>query len=96
VKINGDKKIFVPTAFTPNSNGVNDKLRPLGNLSSIEYFRVFNRWGSMLFQTNESGAGWDGKYKGIDQPSDTYTWMLSGKSADGESLKISGKTFLIR
>ena len=96
VKINGDKKIFVPTAFTPNRNGVNDKLRPMGNLSTIEYFRVFNRWGALLFQTNEHGEGWDGKFKGVDQPSETYTWMLSGKSTDGESFKISGKTYLIR
>ncbi|HUQ66830.1 MAG TPA: kelch repeat-containing protein [Flavitalea sp.] len=96
VKINGDKKVFVPTAFTPNGNGVNDRLRPLGNISTIDYFRVFNRWGALLFQTSESGDGWDGRYKGIMQPSETYTWVLSGKASDGQPLKLSGKTLLIR
>jgi gliding motility-associated-like protein len=93
----GDKKaVVVPTAFTPDGNGVNDRLRPLGNLVTLDYFRVFNRWGAMLFQTSEWGAGWDGKYKGAAQPAETYTWMLSGKTPDGQTLKLSGKTLLIR
>ena len=96
VKINADKKVFVPTAFTPNGNGVNDRLRPLGNLATIDYFRVFNRWGAMVFQTSEIGAGWDGRYKGVNQSADTYTWLLSGKTADGQSIKLSGKSLLIR
>ena len=50
----------------------------------------------MMFQTKELGAGWDGKYKGVDQPSDTYTWILTAVGNDGQQLKITGKTFLIR
>lgn len=88
--------IFVPTGFTPNKNGVNDVLRPKGALQSIESFKVFNRWGQMVFQTKEAGAGWDGKYKGVDQPSDTYTWILTGVGIDGKQIKLTGKTFLIR
>jgi gliding motility-associated-like protein len=88
--------IFVPTGFTPNKNGVNDLLRPKGELKSLESFKVFNRWGQMMFQTKEMGAGWDGKYKGTDQPSDTYTWILTGVGNDGQPIKITGKTFLIR
>ena len=88
--------IFVPTGFTPNRNGVNDVLRPKGEMKSIESFKVFNRWGQMMFQTKELSAGWDGKYKGVDQPSDTYTWILTAVGNDGQQLKITGKTFLIR
>jgi gliding motility-associated-like protein len=88
--------IFVPTGFTPNKNGVNDVLRPKGEMKSIESFKVFNRWGQMMFQTKEMGAGWDGKYKGVDQPSDTYTWILTGVGNDGHTIKLTGKTFLIR
>jgi hypothetical protein len=50
----------------------------------------------MLYQTTEWGAGWDGRYKGVAQPAETYTWVLSGKTADGQILKLSGKTLLIR
>jgi gliding motility-associated-like protein len=96
VKVGTENKVFVPTAFTPNGNNVNDRLRPLSNLISIDYFRVYNRWGNLMFETKEVGAGWDGRYKGVSQPSDTYTWVLSGKTTNGEPVKQSGKTLLIR
>jgi gliding motility-associated-like protein len=92
-----DKKLIaVPTAFTPDGNNVNDRLRPLGKISSIDYFRVFNRWGQMLYQTSVIGEGWDGRFKGVEQPSDTYTWLFSGKTTDGQPVKLSGKSILIR
>ncbi|MEO8583222.1 MAG: kelch repeat-containing protein [Flavitalea sp.] len=90
------KKIFIPTAFTPNGNNVNDLLRPLGNIGTIEYFKVYNRWGTMVFQTNEISNGWDGRYKGVEQPAETYTWILLGTTSAGEQIKQSGKTLLIR
>jgi gliding motility-associated-like protein len=100
VKVNPDSgraaKVFVPTAFTPNGNNVNDRLRPLGQIGAIDYFRVYNRWGNMLYQTSIIGDGWDGRYKGVVQQSDTYTWILSGKTPEGKPFKLSGKTVLIR
>ncbi|HUQ67308.1 MAG TPA: kelch repeat-containing protein [Flavitalea sp.] len=89
-------KVYVPTAFTPNGNNINDRLRPLGNIRRIDYFRVFNRWGNMVFQTNIIGDGWDGKFKGAAQVPDTYTWILTGQTADGLVIKLSGKALLIR
>jgi gliding motility-associated-like protein len=86
----------VPSAFAPNGNNVNDRLRPLGNLSKINFFRVFNRWGNLLYETNTLGEGWDGLYKGVMQPAETYFWTLSGVLSNGESVKTSGKTLLIR
>ncbi|HUQ67450.1 MAG TPA: T9SS type B sorting domain-containing protein [Flavitalea sp.] len=88
--------IFVPTAFSPDGNGMNDILRPLGEMGSLEYFKVFNRWGQLIFETKDKGAGWNGKFKNVDQPSDTYTWFMAGTGKDGKPLKNSGKTFLIR
>lgn len=96
VMVRVNSVIFIPTAFTPNRNGTNDVLRPMGAMQSIESFKIFNRWGQMVFQTKEIGAGWDGKFKGANQPSDTYTWLLTGVAADGKKLKLSGKTLLIR
>ncbi len=89
--------IYVPKAFTPNSNNANDKLRPLGvSAFSIDYFRVYNRWGQLMYQTQNVGEGWDGNYKNIPQPTETYTWVFLGKSQDGTIIKASGKTVLIR
>jgi trimeric autotransporter adhesin len=97
VRVAASKRvIFVPTAFTPNGNGANDVLRPLGDIQTMEYFRVYNRWGQLMFQTKELGVGWDGRFKGVDQPADTYTWIMLGTDTDGAQIKISGKTLLIR
>jgi gliding motility-associated-like protein len=94
--VNNSVKVFVPTAFTPNGNNVNDRLRPLGNISRIDYFKVYNRWGVLVYQTKTLGEGWDGSYKGNPQQSDTYTWVFQGQGLDGQAIKGSGKTLLIR
>ena len=96
VKVGTEKKVVVPSAFTPNGNGINDRLRPLGNIGTIDYFRIYNRWGAMLFETSVMGEGWDGRYRGVLQPAETYTWILSGKTPNGDPVKLSGKTLLIR
>lgn len=93
----GEKKIgYVPTAFTPDGNNQNDLLRPLGNLQRLDYFKVYNRWGNLMFETTQMGAGWDGRFKGVMQPADTYTWVLVGTDANSQPIKQSGKALLIR
>jgi gliding motility-associated-like protein len=89
--------VFVPKAFTPNSNNNNDLLRPLlVNIPEILYFRVYNRWGQIVFQTTTPGDGWNGIYKNSPQPMETYTWVFEGRDADGNIIKTNGKTLLIR
>ncbi|HUQ66852.1 MAG TPA: kelch repeat-containing protein [Flavitalea sp.] len=93
---NNKVSVGVSTAFTPNGNNVNDRLRPLGDIVKIKYFKVYNRWGNLVFQTNVVGDGWDGRYHGVDQGSDTYSWVLSAEMRDGKLIKMTGKTLLIR
>lgn len=73
----------VPTAFSPNGDGLNDIFRaiPVG-IYYTEYFRVYNRGGQLLFQTNQWLKGWDGTYKGSKQPTGTYVWTVKGKALD--------------
>src|SRR5690606_16448342 len=67
--------LFVPKAWTPNGDGHNDKLFPIPvNIRELKYFRVFNRWGQLVFETNVLREGWDGIFKGQPQVQDTYTW----------------------
>ena len=90
-------EVFVPKAFTPNTNNANDILRPLTvNIPVINYFRVYNRWGQLMFQTQSAGEGWNGVYKNALQSSDTYTWIFEGKDTDGNIIKANGKSILIR
>jgi gliding motility-associated-like protein len=87
----------VATAFTPNANNKNDKLTPIyQNIAQLKYFRVFNRWGQKVFETNVLGEGWDGFYKGEKQPLETYTWILECVDTEGKTIRKSGKTILIR
>ena len=80
VKIfNTNPQIFVPTAFTPNGDGKNDKIRPIGvGIKKIEYFRIYNRWGQLVFSTSINGDGWDGKIGGQEQSTNTFVWIVSG------------------
>lgn len=94
---NPETAVFVPTAFTPNKNGANDALRPLlHNIASLQYFEVYNRWGQKVFRTKEIGEGWDGTINGISQPGDTYSWLLQCTDLDGNVIKQSGRSLLIR
>jgi gliding motility-associated-like protein len=89
--------IWVPKAWSPNNSGKNDKLRPLClNIRQIKFFRIFNRWGELVFETNQFGAGWNGIYKGKQQVSDVYTWTLEAYGVDGKRFFMSGNSILLR
>ncbi|MBO9572698.1 MAG: gliding motility-associated C-terminal domain-containing protein, partial [Chitinophagaceae bacterium] len=87
--------IFVPNAFAPT--GQNNELRPKAvGISSLDYFRVFNRWGQMVFQTSQFNKGWDGRIGGVIQNTGTYVWMVSGTDYTGRKVIKRGTAVLIR
>jgi gliding motility-associated-like protein len=89
--------LFVPKAWTPNNDGHNDKLFPLTvNIRELKYFRIFNRWGQLVFETNMIGHGWDGRYNGKPMPMDVYTWTVEAIGVDGKYIKKAGNSVLIR
>jgi len=89
--------VFVPNAWSPNGDGHNDYLYPLTiNITQLRYFRVFNRWGQKVFETNIIRKGWDGIFKGLPQAADVYTWTLEAVSADGYIYKLNGHAVLMR
>jgi gliding motility-associated-like protein len=89
--------IDVPKAWSPNGDGHNDVLRPLTiDITELKYFRVFNRWGQLMFETNIIGQGWDGMYNGRRQVMDVYTWTLEAKGCDEQIYKRAGNSALMR
>ncbi|HET6722034.1 MAG TPA: gliding motility-associated C-terminal domain-containing protein, partial [Chitinophagaceae bacterium] len=87
----------VPKAWTPNNDGHNDNLFPfLVNITRIKYFRIYNRWGIKVFETNIIGQGWNGIYNGKPQMIDVYTWTIEAESTTGSIYKSSGTSVLIR
>jgi gliding motility-associated-like protein len=92
-----DPDIFVPTAFTPNGDKLNDILTPIPvGISQFQFFRLYNRWGQLVFGTTEVGVGWDGSLKGREQASDTYVWHVRGVDFTGRAIDKKGTTSLIR
>ena len=90
--------ITVPTAFTPNGDGLNDFLYPLNayKADNLE-FRIYNRYGQMVFETTNWTKKWDGKIDGKPQASGTYVWMLSYKDRDTDkNIFLKGTSVLIR
>ena len=90
-------QIFVPSAFTPNSDGRNDVFRPIAvGISKIEYFRVYNRWGQLVFSTTTSEFGWNGKISGKEQATGTFVWVVKAVDYTGKAVFAKGTVTLIR
>lgn len=89
--------IFVPNAFTPGGSR-NNLFRPAATpgISRLDFFRVYNRWGQLVFTTSEIGRGWDGTIGGKPQSSGTYVWIVQGKDFTGRTVAKKGTMVLIR
>lgn len=88
----------MPTAFTPNGDGMNDVFRvPPFIPLQINYFSVFDRWGNRVFTTGNSNNGWDGTYNSTPQPSGVYIWTIEYKNLlTSKFQKDNGTVILIR
>ena len=89
--------IYVPTAFTPNSDGLNDILKPYYvAIKSLSYFTVFNRWGQKVFSTNELNKGWDGFSQNNEIIAGNYVWVLKAVDAIDKIYNLKGSFVLIK
>ncbi|WPQ62901.1 PKD domain-containing protein [Chitinophaga sancti] len=89
--------IYVPTGFSPNGDGQNDIFRPLPvGITQMEFFRVFDRWGKLMYSTTEYLQGWDGNYDGKPAAIGTYVWVVQGKNVNSETVIRKGTVTLIR
>jgi gliding motility-associated-like protein len=89
--------IYVPTAFTPNGDGLNDVFRPIPvSITTLEFFRVFNRYGDLVFETRELNKGWDGAIKGLKQNTGNFVWQVKGTDRTGKVHIQKGNVILIR
>jgi gliding motility-associated-like protein len=97
VRIVNKVEIFVPNAFTPNNDNKNDYLRPiLFGIREVRYFKVYNRWGQMMYSQNGELPGWDGNFNGVTQTTQTVVWMVEGVGVDGKVYFRKGTAELIR
>ena len=103
VHVDKRRKVFAPTAFSPNNDGENDNFCLYGGSGTrrILTFKIFNRWGTMLYQRAnllpmDSANGWDGQFQGRDASNDTYVWFAEIEFEDGEKEVFKGDVALLR
>ncbi len=88
--------IGVPNAFSPNGDGENDEFRIYGiGIEEVD-FKVYNRWGELVFHTTDRNQGWDGTYKGKPQEMEAYAWTLNATLITGEKKVMKGNVTLVR
>ncbi|MFN8252398.1 MAG: choice-of-anchor L domain-containing protein [Ferruginibacter sp.] len=97
IKVYRGPEIYVPNIFTPNGDGRNDVLKaiPVG-IQVFHYFRVFDRWGNLVFYTSDPSKGWDGKHKGAASSAAAYSWVAAAADYKGNILQRKGSFVLIR
>lgn len=85
-----------PSGFSPNGDGQNDVFYIYGGPFKKVQMNVFNNWGEVIFTSTDLSVGWDGKYKGEDQPVGVYVYTVVGVTEDDKEYKISGDITLLR
>jgi gliding motility-associated-like protein len=89
--------VFVPTAFTPNNDGLNDVVRPIAvGIKQINYFVIYNRWGERVYYTTANRQGWNGSHNGKLQGSGVFVWMVSAVDYLDRPFFLKGTVTLIR
>lgn len=88
--------VFIPNAFTPNGDKVNDEFKVrAGTLKNIQLI-VYDRWGNKVFESDDINKGWDGTYKGQPALVDAYGYYFTGECLTGEKISLKGNVTLLR
>ncbi len=80
-------KVYIPNAFSPNGDGINDLFMPSTNCNFQDYeMRIFDRWGTLIYQTRNANSGWNGMYRGQEAESTAYVYYIRYQTAPTDTL----------
>ena len=98
IRIDDDYELFVPNAFTPNGDGINEMFLPQMRGVSPDSYKlyIFDRWGNSVFQTTNIDKGWDGTRKGEVVMEDVYVWKIELKTTQGLKKQIHGQVSVVK
>ena len=104
IKVNKNRKLYIPKVFSPNDDGVNDVFFISGNLKQIKAirkFEIFNRWGDLVHQAfdffpNDASNGWNGQYKNVVLNPGVFAYVVKVEYVDGEIEVLTGDVTLLR
>lgn len=89
-------EVFVPNAFSPNNDGHNDELTVYGNCIKDIVFRIFDRWGEMVYESFDPKEKWDGKYKGYEVTAGVFVYQFTAKLKSGEFITKKGNITVVK
>ena len=93
----GEQKLYIPNAFSPNNDGLNDLFRPtfIGPAASYR-FNIYNRWGQLVFSSRIPGVGWNGVFQSKQQPAGVYVYYITAEGGCNGKFEEKGTFILIR
>ncbi len=87
---------FIPTAFSPNNDGLNDVFEVKGKFIQTVKLKIYNRWGQVIFESKNPDEGWNGKINGQDAPVGTYVYSFTAQDLNGNTIQRKGSVTLIK
>lgn len=97
VTVDQQYNLWIPTAFSPNKDGINDVIGiATRGVKKLELFRVYNRWGKKVYETNNLESSWDGSYNGVPQDAGVYMFYAVGITYFDEPFQEKGNITLLR
>lgn len=96
VIVNEESLLALPNAFTPGTGANSEFKIILRGIANLNYFRIFNRWGNLVFETKNIAEGWDGSWKGVPQPFGVYVYEIQAVTSTGKVFTKSGNVTIIR
>jgi len=97
IKVYHEPGLYIPNAFSPNNDGKNDVFRIIApGIASVNYFRIFNRWGILVYSSIDISRGWDGTINSRLQDSGPYVWVIKAIDYNGKIIEKKGTVVLIR
>lgn len=79
--------LYFPNSFSPNADGLNDFFKPIGQDVNFYQLSIYNRWGELIFTSDQLEKGWDGTFKGVKSPEDIYVYMCEYQGIDEQKIK---------
>lgn len=89
-------QFFIPNAFSPNGDGLNDELGIFTSGHQFEFIRIYNRWGNKVFESNSIENKWDGNFEGKEALADTYFWVARFRDKQGNRITKKGSVLIVR
>jgi gliding motility-associated-like protein len=96
IVVDADFKLYVPNAFTPDGDGLNDIFQPKGRGIAKYHLTIYDRWGTVVYQSEDFSKGWDGGEKGKQLTDEVFTWRIYATDVNGKIKELTGFVTLVR